>query len=80
MPVGMPMRQTTGFVQSLLRLVGLDWTAPDYHTPWRRQKTLNVSVPYRGGTGPLNLRVDDTGVKVWGGGQWNAHKLGRKNN
>ena len=26
---GMPLRQTTGFVQSLLRLVGLDWAAPE---------------------------------------------------
>jgi hypothetical protein len=25
---GMQLRQTTGFVQSLLRLVGLDWAAP----------------------------------------------------
>ena len=25
----MPLRQTTGFVQSLLRLLGLDWAAPD---------------------------------------------------
>ena len=26
---GMPLRQTTGFVQSLLRLLGLDWAAPE---------------------------------------------------
>ena len=41
---GMPLRQTTGFVQSLLRLVGLDWAVPDYSTLCRRQKTLNVSL------------------------------------
>jgi hypothetical protein len=29
---GMPLRQTTGFVQTLLRLVGLDWPAPDFST------------------------------------------------
>ena len=29
---GMPLRQTTGFVQSLLRLVGLDWAVPDFST------------------------------------------------
>jgi hypothetical protein len=34
---GMPLRQTTGFVQSLLRLVGLDWAVPDYSTLWRRK-------------------------------------------
>ena len=48
---GMPLRQTTGFVQSLLQLVGLDWTMPDFSTLCRRQKALNVSIPYHGGTG-----------------------------
>ena len=27
---GMALRQTTGFVESLLRLIGLDWTVPDF--------------------------------------------------
>ena len=36
---GMALRQTTGFVESLLRLVGLDWTVPDFSTTSRRQKT-----------------------------------------
>ena len=52
---GMPLRQTTGFIQSVLRLVGLDWDVPDCSTLCRRQKTLNVSWPYRGGTGPLTF-------------------------
>jgi len=73
---GMPLRQTTGFVQSLLRLVGLDWAAPDYSTLCRRQKTLNVSLPYRGGTGPLNLLVDSTGIKSEGEGERHARKHG----
>ena len=60
---GMPLRQTTGFVQSLLRMVGLDWAAPDFSTLCRRQQTLNVSLPYRGSTGPLNLLIDSTGIK-----------------
>ena len=30
--LGMPRRLTIGFVQSLLRLVGLDWAAPDFST------------------------------------------------
>lgn len=29
---GMALRQTTGFVESLLRLVGLDWDVPDFST------------------------------------------------
>lgn len=54
---GLPLRQTTGFVQSLLQLIELDWAVPDFSTLCRRQRTLNVSLPYRGGTGPLNLLI-----------------------
>ena len=49
---------------------------PDYSTLCRRQKTLNVSMPYRGDTGPLNLLMDSTGIKAEGEGEWNAHKHG----
>ena len=73
---GLPLRQTTGFVQSLLQLIGLDWVVPDFSTRCRRQRTLNVSLPYRGGTGPLNLLIDSTGIKAEGEGEWNARKHG----
>lgn len=73
---GMPLRQTTGFVQSLLQLVGLDWTVPDFSTLCRRQRTLNVSIPYRGGAGLLNLLIDSTGIKAEREGEWNARKHG----
>ena len=66
----MATRQTTGFVESLLRLVGLDWRVPDFSTLCRRQRTLNVAIPYRGGTGPLNLLIDSTGIKAEGEGEW----------
>ncbi|MGA0543631.1 IS5 family transposase [Neotabrizicola sp. VNH66] len=73
---GMALRQTTGFVESLLRLVGLDWAVPDFSTLSRRQKTLKVNIPYRGSDGPLHLLVDSTGIKVEGEGEWNARKHG----
>ena len=40
---GMALRQTKGFVGSLLRLSGLDWTVPNISTPSRRQKALRVN-------------------------------------
>ena len=80
---GMPLRQTTGVVQSLLRLVGLNSAqqahqmtsscpAGDLHSKSakRGQKTLNVSLPCQGGTGPLNLLIDSTGIKAQGEGEW----------
>ena len=42
---GMALRQTTGFVTSLLGLVGLPWSVPDFSTLSRRQKTLGVTIP-----------------------------------
>ncbi|CAM4420327.1 IS5 family transposase [Palleronia rufa] len=73
---GLPLRQTAGFVASLLRLAGLDWTVPDYSTLCRRQRTLAVRLPYRGSKGPLHLLVDSTGIKVRGEGEWHARKHG----
>jgi len=73
---GMALRQTTGFVESLLRLVGLDWAVPDFSTLSRRQKALVVTVPYRGSEGPLNLLIDSTGIKAEGEGEWHARKHG----
>ena len=62
--------------RKLTRLAGLDWAVPDYSTLCRRQRTLNVSLPYRGGTGPLTLLIDSTGIKSEGEGEWNARKHG----
>ena len=73
---GLPLRQTIGFVESLLKLVGLDWAVPDFSTLCRCQKVLNVNLPYREGTGPLNLLIDSTGIKAEGEGEWNARKHG----
>ena len=73
---GMPLRQTTGFVESLERLADLDWKVPDFGTLCRRQKTLNVAIPYRVGSGSLHLLVDATGIKAEGEGEWNARKHG----
>ena len=71
------LRQTSGFVESLLVLVGLNWKVPDFSTLCRlRQMALNVSIPYRGGSGPLHLLTDATGIKAEDEGEWNARKHG----
>ena len=61
-------------MESLLRLVGLDWPVRDFSTLSRRQKTLAVNIPYRGSKGPLHLLIDSTGIKVEG--EWHARKHG----
>ena len=42
---GMALRQTTGFVESLRRLIDLDWVVPNFSTLSRRQKALKVNIP-----------------------------------
>lgn len=73
---GLPLRQTTGFFESLLKLVDLDWEVPDYSTLCRRQKTLSVVIGYQSSKNPLHLLVDSTGIKAEGEGEWNARKHG----
>ena len=60
---GMALRQRTRFVEGLPWLIGLDWAVPDFSTLGRCQKTLAVTIPYRGSQVPLNLLVDSTGIK-----------------
>ncbi|SUX28742.1 IS5 family transposase [Chromobacterium vaccinii] len=73
---GLPLRQTIGFIQSLLKQAGLDWSVPDYSTLSRRQQTLQVQIPYQKGSGALHLLVDSTGIKMLGEGEWKTKKHG----
>lgn len=73
---GLPLRQSIGLVESLLKLSGLNWPVPDFSTVSRRQKELEVEIPYRGKTDVLHLLVDSTGVKMLGEGEWKTKKHG----
>lgn len=72
----LPLRQVTGLTQSLLRMAGLDWPAPDYTTLCRRQKSLSVDLGGRPNAGGLHLLVDSTGIKMMGEGEWRTRKHG----
>jgi hypothetical protein len=72
-----PLRQTEGFVRSLVRLVGLDIRVPDYSTFSRRGAGLTLPMKSRAEQdGPIHLVVDSTGLKIFGEGEWleNKHK------
>jgi hypothetical protein len=55
------LRMVTGFVQSLIKFFGLDWTTPDYTTLCRRQKYIAIS--YQESNNGLHLLVDSTDLK-----------------
>lgn len=54
----LPLRQSLGMVESLLKLASLDGEVPDHTTVCRRQRTLTVQIPYHRSKRPLNLLVD----------------------
>ncbi len=70
----LPLRQTEGFVASIIRLMGLDLKTPDHTTLSRRNSTVDVPLLDKAHTGPIHLVIDSTGMKMVGDGEWHAHK------
>ena len=70
----LPLRQTEGFLDSLLSLMGLDLKAPDHTTLSRRNQIVEVPPLTRAHDDPIYLIVDSTGLKILGSGEWNVHK------
>ena len=74
----LPLRQTEGFLNSLVGMMGLDLSAPDHTTLSRRGQSLDVTLR-RVPTGePIHLIVDSTGLSIVGEGEWAAAKHGGK--
>ncbi len=72
------LRQTEGFVGSLLRLMDLDLTSPDHTTLSRRAKQLEVELRTFGEKTEIHLIVDSTGLQICGQGPWANAKHGKK--
>jgi len=68
------LRMVTGFVHSLIKLCGLNWTAPDYSTLCRRQRHIDIAIGYQKSSDGLHLLVDSTGLKFLGEGEWKRKK------
>ena len=75
---GRPWRQTEGMLASILRLLGLDLPVPDHTTFSRRSVDLTVAKAVRTASGPVNVVIDSTGLKVFGAGEWQREKHGGK--
>ena len=60
------LRQATGFIASLLSLMGKGhWAVPDYTTLCRRRGSLPVSLTSRWQKGEnIDIAIDSTGLKV----------------
>jgi hypothetical protein len=73
---GRPWCQTEGMLASIMQLLGLEVPVPDHTTFSRRSVDLTVAKAVRTATGPVNVVIDSTGLKVFGGGEWQREKHG----
>ena len=73
------LRQTAGFAASVLRLLGLGLPVPDHTTLSRRGRAFAGRQPRAcAGDGPIHLMLDSTGLKLFGQGEWDPAKHGRR--
>ena len=72
----LPLRQTEGFLTSLLGLMELELPAPDHTTLSRRGQLLNVTLRRPPRDKRLHLLIDSTGLSTVGQGEWAAVKHG----
>lgn len=73
---GLALRQTQGFMESVLQQMSATFPTPDYTTLCRRSKTLAVDLQpklcrLRQG---YVIAVDSTGLSLLSGDSWNRHK------
>jgi Transposase DDE domain len=72
----LPLRQTEGFVRSLMALKNLDLAVPDHTTLARRRRTVDVSETRWKRKGLIDIVIDSTGLKFFGAGEWDRAKHG----
>jgi hypothetical protein len=75
----LPLRQTEGLMTSVLQLLNLGLPVPDHSTVSRRALNLKtLSTAHDLPSGPLDLVIDSTGLKLYGAGEWLQDKHGAK--
>lgn len=72
----LPYRQTVGFAQSIMDLLGAAVRVPDYTTLCKRSADLRVSLATSNCTEAQHLVLDSTGLKIYGEGEWKVRQHG----
>ena len=70
------LRQTEGLIGSILQLLGLDLSVPNFSTLSRRARSLELPAQPRATGGAIHLLVDSSGLKLSGPGEWLVEKHG----
>lgn len=70
------LRATQGFLESVVRLMGVELPVPDYSTVSRRAAKLELELRPAPAGVPRHVVIDTTGLKVYGAGEWFVRKHG----
>jgi hypothetical protein len=62
----LPLRQTEGFMRSLMEVMKLDLAVPDHTTLARRRRTVDVQHRRLPRKGPVDIVIDSTGLTFFG--------------
>jgi hypothetical protein len=75
----LPLRQTEGFLHSILTLMDVTLPCPDHTTLSRRNATVAIRRQVdRAPQEAICLIVDSSGLKICGQGEWHRQKYGEK--
>ncbi len=73
----LPLRATEGLMRSLIKLMKLAVTVPDYTTLCRRGKTVTIHLRVKRLSKARHVLVDSTGIQVIGEGEWKMMQHGK---
>ena len=72
----LPYRQTEGLARSVIGLMQVEATIPDYSSLAKRAGKLSIDLNVARRGGAIDLVVDSTGLKVFGEGEWKVRQHG----
>jgi hypothetical protein len=68
----LPYRQTEGLGRALVKLMEVEVAIPSFTLLAKRAAKLKVALNIANSSGPLQMVVDSTGLKIVGGGEWRS--------
>jgi DDE family transposase len=72
----LPYRQTVGFAQSMMDLLGAGVRVPNYTTLCKRSADLTIAIATSNLNEPKHIVMDSTGLKIYGEGEWKVRQHG----
>lgn len=68
------LRQTEGFVESIIKLMNVNLEVPDFTTISRRSKHIKIPPCVKRSNEGVVVAIDSTGVKIYGEQEWQKEK------